>query len=93
MVTLFAMLIAMPIGLMSAIYLSEYASPRMRAVLKPTLELLAGIPTIIYGYFALTFITPEIIQDGSLPANQHLQRAGRVDRRRHHDRSAGCIAL
>jgi phosphate transport system permease protein len=62
MVTLLSMLIAIPIGLMSAIYLSEYASPRMRAVLKPVLELLAGIPTIIYGFFALTFITPEILK-------------------------------
>jgi phosphate transport system permease protein len=47
---------------MSAIYLSEYASPRMRAILKPVLELLAGIPTIIYGFFALTFITPDILK-------------------------------
>ncbi|MGD9713220.1 MAG: phosphate ABC transporter permease subunit PstC [Thermomicrobiales bacterium] len=62
MVTLIAMLVAMPAGVMSAIYLSEYASERSRSFLKPTLELLAGIPTIIYGYFALSFITPEIIQ-------------------------------
>jgi phosphate transport system permease protein len=62
MVTLLSMLIAVPIGLMSAIYLSEYASSRMRAILKPVLELLAGIPTIIYGFFALTFITPDILK-------------------------------
>lgn len=62
MVTLLSMLIAVPIGLMSALYLSEYASPRMRSILKPTLELLAGIPTIIYGFFALTFITPDILK-------------------------------
>ncbi len=62
MVTLLSMLVAMPIGLMSAIFLSEYASPRTRAVLKPVLELLAGIPTIIYGFFALTFITPSILK-------------------------------
>jgi phosphate transport system permease protein len=61
-VTLLSMLIAVPLGLMSAIYLSEYASPRMRAILKPVLELLAGIPTIIYGFFALTFITPDILK-------------------------------
>lgn len=61
-ITLLSMLVAVPLGLMSAIYLSEYASPRMRAVLKPVLELLAGIPTIIYGFFALTFITPEILK-------------------------------
>lgn len=62
MVTLLSMLIAVPVGLMSAIYLSEYASPRMRSILKPILELLAGIPTIIYGFFALTFITPEVLK-------------------------------
>ncbi|MFS0861566.1 phosphate ABC transporter permease subunit PstC [Fredinandcohnia sp. 179-A 10B2 NHS] len=53
-----AMLVAIPVGLMSAIYLSEYASERVRKVLKPILEILAGIPTIVYGFFALTFVTP-----------------------------------
>ncbi|WP_428909122.1 phosphate ABC transporter permease subunit PstC [Niallia sp. Krafla_26] len=53
-----AMLVAIPIGLMTAIYLSEYATDRVRKVLKPILELLAGIPTIVYGFFALTFVTP-----------------------------------
>lgn len=62
MVTVIALAVAMPAGLMSAIYLSEYASERSRSILKPILELLAGIPTIIYGYFALTFVTPELIQ-------------------------------
>lgn len=62
MVTILSMLVAVPLGLMTAIYLSEYASPRMRGILKPVLELLAGIPTIIYGFFALTFITPEILK-------------------------------
>jgi phosphate transport system permease protein len=57
-VTLIASLVAMPLGLGAAIYLSEYASPRARGVLKPALELLAGIPTIVFGYFALTFVTP-----------------------------------
>ena len=57
-VTLGAAIIAIPIGLCSAIYLSEYASPRMRSIIKPVLELLAGIPTVVYGYFALTFVTP-----------------------------------
>lgn len=53
-----SMLIALPVGLTSAIYLSEYASPKVRAAIKPILEILAGIPTVVYGYFALTFITP-----------------------------------
>lgn len=58
MTTFFAMLIALPLGLSAAIYLSEYASPRARSILKPILEILAGIPTVVYGYFALTFMTP-----------------------------------
>ncbi|MBT8478528.1 MAG: phosphate ABC transporter permease subunit PstC [Gemmatimonadetes bacterium] len=53
-----AALVALPLGLMSAIFLSEYSSPRLRGLLKPLLEILAGIPTVVYGYFALTFITP-----------------------------------
>jgi len=58
MTSLIAMLIAAPLGLFVAVYLSQYASSRVRAVLKPILEVLAGIPTVVYGYFALTFITP-----------------------------------
>ncbi len=57
-VTVIASLVAMPLGLGAAIYLSEYASPRARGILKPALEVLAGIPTIVFGYFALTFMTP-----------------------------------
>jgi len=53
-----AALIALPIGVASAIYLSEYAHARVRRVIKPSLEVLAGVPTVVYGYFALTFITP-----------------------------------
>lgn len=53
-----AILISLPLGLASAIYLSEYASPKARGILKPILEVLAGIPTVVYGYFALLFITP-----------------------------------
>lgn len=53
-----AILISLPLGLASAIYLSEYASPKARGVLKPVLEILAGIPTVVYGYFALLFVTP-----------------------------------
>lgn len=53
-----AMVVALPVGLATAIYLSEYATERARGVLKPILEVLAGIPTVVYGYFALTFMTP-----------------------------------
>ncbi len=58
LITIGAAVIALPMGLACAIYLSEYASDKIRAWVKPTLELLAGIPTIVYGYFALTFVTP-----------------------------------
>ena len=58
MVALLASLLAMPVGLTTAIYLSEYARPKVRAIAKPTLELLAGIPTVVYGYFAITVVTP-----------------------------------
>jgi phosphate transport system permease protein len=61
-----AMLVALPLGLLSAIFLSEYASPRVRRTVKPILEILAGIPTVVYGYFALLFVTP-IIQ-GFVPS-------------------------
>jgi phosphate transport system permease protein len=53
-----AILVAVPLGMSAAIYLSEYANPRVRSILKPILEILAGIPTVVYGYFALLFITP-----------------------------------
>ena len=56
------MLVAIPLGLGAAIYLSEYARPRVRKTIKPILELLAGVPTIVFGYFALTFFTPEILR-------------------------------
>ncbi len=62
LITFVSMVVAIPLGLMSAIYLSEYAPPCARSVLKPALEILAGIPTIVYGFFALTFITPQILQ-------------------------------
>lgn len=59
---LIAGLIAIPLGLKAAIYLSEYAGDTARSILKPTLEILAGVPTIVYGFFALTFITPVILK-------------------------------
>ena len=60
--TAIALVVAMPLGLGAAIYLSEYARPRVRKTIKPVLELLAGVPTIVFGYFALTFFTPEILR-------------------------------
>lgn len=60
--TVIALLVAIPIGLGSAIYLAEYAKPRARRVLKPMLELLAGIPSVVYGYFALTFVAPTVLR-------------------------------
>lgn len=57
-----ALLIAVPIGLAAAVFLSEYATPTIRGVLKPLLEILAGIPTVVYGYFALIFVTPHVLQ-------------------------------
>ena len=58
LVTVIAATFALPIGLVCAIYLSEYSSTRVRATLKPALEILAGVPTVVYGFFALTIITP-----------------------------------
>jgi phosphate transport system permease protein len=58
LVSLIAMVVALPMGLLSAIYLSEYADPRLRRIVKPILEILAGVPTVVYGYFALLFVTP-----------------------------------
>ncbi|MDE2785633.1 MAG: phosphate ABC transporter permease subunit PstC [Chloroflexota bacterium] len=58
MIAVLAMVVAVPFGLLSAIFLSEYAHPRLRAITKPILEVLAGIPTVVYGFFALFFITP-----------------------------------
>ena len=61
-VTVVAMSVAVPIGLGSAIYLSEYAKPRVRKILKPALETLAGIPSVVIGFFTLVFIAPEVVQ-------------------------------
>jgi phosphate transport system permease protein len=62
LISLVAMLVATPLGLGAAIYLAEYARPGVRKTIKPILELLAGVPTIVFGYFALTFFTPEILR-------------------------------
>ncbi len=66
MATIIAIAVALPIGLLTAIYLSEYAPSRLRRWLKPALEILAGVPTVVYGYFALTFITP-LFRDSVFP--------------------------
>lgn len=60
LVSVIALGFAVPIGLLIAIFLSEYAPPKLRSILKPILEILAGIPTVVYGYFALTFVTPQL---------------------------------
>jgi phosphate transport system permease protein len=65
LISFVAMLVAVPIGLLSAIYLSEYASPRFRAIAKPLLEILAGIPTVVYGFFAALVVAPFIRDTGA----------------------------
>ena len=60
LVTILAAMVALPVGLATAIYLAEYAPDKARRVLKPLIEILAGIPTVVYGYFALTFVTPQL---------------------------------
>jgi phosphate transport system permease protein len=66
LISFIAMLVAVPIGLMSAIYLSEYAGPRLRATAKPLLEILAGVPTVVYGFFAALIVAPVIRDTGGL---------------------------
>ncbi|GAA1006771.1 phosphate transport system permease protein [Acrocarpospora pleiomorpha] len=61
-ITLIAIIVAIPLGLAAAIYLSEYATPRIRKIFKPVLEVLAGIPTVVFGFFAFSFVTP-LLQD------------------------------
>jgi phosphate transport system permease protein len=68
--TFFAILVALPLGLSAAIFLSEYASQKTRGLLKPVLEILAGIPSVVYGFFALTFMTPLL---RSLLGNDNVQ--------------------
>ena len=67
--SLIALVVAIPLGLLTAVYLSEYAKPRVRKVIKPVLEILAGVPTIVFGYFALTFFTPEILRGLGIGVN------------------------
>jgi phosphate transport system permease protein len=62
LISAIALAVAIPIGLGAAVYLAEYATPRVRKAVKPVLELLAGVPTIVFGYFALLFFTPEVLK-------------------------------
>jgi phosphate transport system permease protein len=62
LITAIAMVVAIPLGLGAALYLSEYAGQRARKILKPVLEVLAGIPTVVYGFFALSFVTPNLLR-------------------------------
>lgn len=76
-----AMLVAIPLGLGAAIYLSEYAQPRVRRTLKPILEVLAGIPTVVYGFFALSFMTPvlrDVFTEDAIPTVFNMLSAGLV---------------
>ncbi|BAN01084.1 phosphate ABC transporter permease subunit PstC [Ilumatobacter coccineus] len=75
-VTAVAMIVAMPIGLGAAIYLSEYAKPKVRKILKPTLEILAGIPSVVLGFFALTFLAPNVVARIGGDAGGSLMAAG-----------------
>ena len=61
-VAVIALIVAIPLGLLAAVYLAEYASVRTRTIIKPMLETIAGIPTIVLGFFALTFITPQVLK-------------------------------
>jgi phosphate transport system permease protein len=77
-VTFWACVVALPLGLASAIYLSEYARPRVRRTLKPALEVLAGIPTVVFGFFALTFFTPFLNDLGTGVSTFNVLAAGLV---------------
>jgi len=69
--TAIGLVVAIPVGILSGIYLAEFAPRRVRKVVKPVLEVLAGVPTIVFGYFALTFFTPEVLKDAlGLGVNQ-----------------------
>lgn len=70
-------LIALPIGLLISVYLSEYASPRVRSIVKPALEVLAGVPTVVYGFLGLTFVTP-ILKSWGLPLDTFNALSGSI---------------
>ncbi len=76
-----AMIVAVPLGLMSAIYLTQYAHPRVRSWLKPILEILAGVPTVVYGYFAALTVAPMVRDFGTVDRDQLGQQRKRARRR------------
>ena len=91
LVSAIAMVVALPMGLLAAVYLSEYAPSGFRRVVKPVLEILAGVPTVVYGYFALTFVTP--LLQTVLPDALRLQRAQPRPGDGPDDPAAGVVAV
>ncbi len=81
-----AMIVAIPLGLMSAIYLTQYADPQLRSWVKPTLEILAGVPTVVYGYFAALTIAPAIRDFAVSIGIYHRLERKRARRRPRHGR-------
>ena len=76
-----AMIVAIPLGLMSAIYLTQYAHPRVRSWMKPMLEILAGVPTVVYGYFAALTVAPAVRDFGIVARDQLGEQRKRARRR------------
>ena len=95
LISAIAMAVAVPIGLFTAIYLVEYASDRVRNIVKPILEILAGVPTVVYGFFAVLTVAPAVRQAGAPDRRRHLsqQRAGRRRRDGRHDHPLHLVAL
>ena len=95
LISFIAMLVAVPVGLLSAIYLAEYAGPRVRAVGKPVLEILAGIPTVVYGFFAALTVAPFLRDTGSIIGFGCVfrERAGGGRRHGHHDHPVCVLAF
>lgn len=77
MIAIGSAVIALPIGLLIALYLAEYAHPRVRAIVKPALEILAGVPTVVYGFLGLTFVTP-LLREAGLPIQTFNALAGAI---------------
>ena len=90
-IALVALLVAVPLGLFAAIYLSEFASKRFRAFAKPALEILAGVPTIVYGIFALVTIGPFL--QAVVGCDHHAEHGVDHDRRRGHGHDAGAVCV